>query len=209
MAELSHEAATTVVGHFLDAFNARNSSSFSISTFEPPEDQSCDYLCLDGHRLGEALKVQMTRAVSFVVTESGVCTLHSWVYGRSERVYPSVIYETPRGSAVRAVKHKANRLGTSAADLVLLIFYDLRSLDAVDLAEMTTAIRRLELPFREVWAVWSFQGKRGSAHLIWPVPSVNSPGIAQAPLLRGDGVMARATRCSLEVRDRAGPTGEP
>ena len=181
MAELSPEVAAKIVGVFLAEYNARHQSTYELRSLEPPDDSSCDYLCLEPRQSGTPLKIQLTRAAAVVETSSpdslpepGVATrsLHAWLKNKKARELPSVVYETPADSAVRAVESKVRKLGPSSADLVLVIFFNLmRFDDDVDLPEMIAAVAKLAVPFREVWALWSFVDDPGAARLIWPAQS--------------------------------------
>jgi hypothetical protein len=179
MAELSEPAFRAFVGLFVDAFNARHGSSFSVTAIEPADDLSVDYRCTDPRQPGEELKVQVTRAVTIVEsvesagqiesTAKPTIPMHAWLHNKKVRAAKSYSSDTPAVSAARAVEEKARRLGPSASDLVLLIVYDLQQFDdEVDLPEMIGAVARVTVPFREVWAVWSFQDKPGAARLLWP-----------------------------------------
>jgi hypothetical protein len=178
VAELSPAAAQAVLGYFLREFNAMHGSAFALTESEPPSDASCDYLCRDADRSEPLLKVQLTRAVPSVETyepDGGADALiesrsiHAWVNNRQARNRPSAIPDSLADSAVRALRLKAERLGPSAADLILLIFYDFQEIDEVmDLPEMVARMAVEEIPFKEVWAVWGFEDAPGTAHLLWP-----------------------------------------
>ena len=180
MAELSPKAAQDVLGVFLDAYNRRHGSAYIAKEREPAADLSCDYLCEDTGRAGSPLKIQLTRAVMTVEATHGVTSdrpdrlslpMHAVLHDAKARQRPGIIYESAADCAARAVHLKAERLGPSAADLVLVIFYDLKAYDeSVDLPEMREAVLAVANGFREVWAVWAFQDAQGRADCLWPGP---------------------------------------
>jgi hypothetical protein len=180
MGELSEEAEHQVLGTFLRSYNEHNGSSYVIEEREPNEDLSCDYKCVDVQRT-EPLKVQVTRAALPVEVQGldgpSSDPMHAWV--ANKRRGGGIILETAGKLVLRAVTDKAERLGPSASDLVLLILFDLKRYDAEDdLMEMRsaarTAARRAEkrhaARFREVWSVWGYVDEPGEAHILWPTP---------------------------------------
>jgi len=180
MGALSPKAAQVVVGVFLDAYNRRHESAYIAKEREPAADLSCDYLGEDPDRAEAPLKLQLARAVTTVGTTHGVTSagtdrvsrqMHAWLHDSEARQLPSVIFESAAGCAARAVRAKAERLGPSAADLVLVICYDLKRCDeSVDLPEMREAVAAIANGFREVWAVWAFRDAQGRADRLWPGP---------------------------------------
>jgi len=182
--ELSQEADGHVVGTFLAAYNRHRGSEYALAEREPAEDLSCDYLCADPRRRGEQLKIQLTRPVvpveMHLATDPVEVPLQAWAANRQPRDAGAVIRDSAALCALRTVMEKSARLGPSAADLVLVIFFDLKRYDAdVDLAEMRSAVRsaarraeeRYGARFLEVWAAWCFKGEPGEAHLLWPIPA--------------------------------------
>lgn len=71
--------------------------------------------------------------------------------------------------AVMALNRKSLRLRGAAADLVLLIHYDVMPYDEkIDLPEIQRAIREERVPFREVWVVSDWLNPQPMAHRVWP-----------------------------------------
>jgi hypothetical protein len=178
MAELSPKGSDSVLGVFLDAYNRLHGSAYVVKVSEPAADPSCDYLCEDPNRAGVPLKVQLTRATTTVDTTrhaNSVQTapeshqMHAWIHDSEARKLPAVIHDTAADCAARAVLAKLARLGPSADDLVLLVFFDLMRYDeSVDLPEMRAAVAAVANGFREVWAVSTFVDERGRADRLWP-----------------------------------------
>ena len=96
--------------------------------------------------------------------------MDAWLHDAKACQMQSIIHDSAADCAARAVQAKAERLGPSAADLVLVIFYDLKRYDEeVDLPEMREAVAAVANGFRKVWAVWAFKDAQGRADRLRPV----------------------------------------
>lgn len=173
MAELSPEGIRAVLGVFCDAYNESRCSAYALTLIEPPADLSCDYVFEDPARLGEPLKIQLTRSTLIVnepgpSSEAGVGArsrqMHAWIHDKAAIKRPGIIHDSAADCAARAVRAKSDRLGPSATDLILLVYFDVKRYDEdVDLPEMRQAVSEIPHGFREVWAVWTFADLRGRA----------------------------------------------
>src|SRR6185503_17482885 len=95
----------------------------------------------------------------------------------------SVIRDRASTTASRAIEYKAERLGRSAADLLLLVFFDvMRYRPEIDLGDMRSAASwaarkiatRHGARFLEIWSLWSFVDQPGEAHCLWEATEENA-----------------------------------
>ncbi len=261
--ELRPAERDRVLSTFVGEYNRLHGTAYRFKRDGPPEDPSCDYLCVDPDRLTDPLKIQHTRAWAHVDTErkdpkraeefvtryilpqlrerrvagysihitvgdlppdrEGQDLIGNVVWSAVEHAidgplpppsYRSVLnfdgddsaeyYDRIRpfvrrlavyrveGSqepaiiswgtspieegfagaeqrAVWALDAKDERLGRSAADLVLLIHYDVMPYDdQIDLPEIQRVLRDRKVSFREVWVVSDWLNPFPMAHRVWP-----------------------------------------